>query len=199
MSKRATRWKAEVYDSDDVVRWEVLVHDFPDATVQAALRAAGLKIRRATTPKTSGPVPLTYSELDPTNSITAAREHAARHDTKIGAVLMLLLDADGKWVARAEVRHAGGDQGDKRVRELRARNWPISIAQLAPGQPWHVKLELPRHLALAPEPDPEDQPSLFVTQPECYMPGCPLPVHDDSGMCEPHSTRESRRRAERYG
>ena len=64
---------------------------------------------------------LIYSAYDPENSIKAAREYATRRKTHVGNTLMLLLDHAGEWVARDDVRRAGGDSGDRRVRELRTR------------------------------------------------------------------------------
>jgi hypothetical protein len=158
MTKRATRWKAEVvHGSTDEVQWEVLVHDFPEPALRTALGTLGFKIRRANTPKLSGPLPYVYSELDPKASITAAREHAVRRETQMGNALMLLLDRANEWVPRADVRKVAGDSGDRRVRELRDRNWPIAIAQLNEGEPWHVKMELPRHFD---DREPWDEPKL---------------------------------------
>jgi hypothetical protein len=140
--KRATRWKAEVVDGEGHVVWEVLAHDWPEQKMQAALAFAGLKVRRASTPQKEATT-LLYSELDPENSIKAAREHAARNETLTGNTLMFLLDHDAEWVDRDVVRRIGGDSGDRRVRELRQRNWPIEMEQLGEARAWHVRLVLP--------------------------------------------------------
>lgn len=141
--KRATRWKGEVVDPDGEVMWEVLVHDLPDPALRSALIVAGYRVRRATPPKTTGPLPLNFSEHDPEASIEAAREHTARRESQLGNALMLLIDQAGKWVPRSAIRRVAGDQGDRRVRELRARNWPIETKQLNDGEAWHVRLVIP--------------------------------------------------------
>lgn len=152
--KRATRWKAEVVDGDGNVLWEVLAHDWPILAAQAALAQAGLKVRRASTPR-KDPSSLVYSDLDPENSIKAAREHAERHETQVGNVLLFLLDHAGEWIARDVVRRVGGDSGDRRVRELRQRNWPIEMEQLGEARAWHVRLVLPARV------DGDGQTGLF--------------------------------------
>ena len=139
--KRATRWKAEVVNGNGVA-WEVLVHDFPDAALRSALDRAGFKVRRASAPRDDDELPMVYSELDPVTSIEAAREHAGRRETQIGNVLLHLLDHRGEWVTRETIRAVGGDSGDRRVRELRDRNWPIDISQRIEGAAWHVRLAL---------------------------------------------------------
>lgn len=143
MTKRATRFKVEVVDRNGVVLWEVLAHDMPVGKLTNVLSAYDYKIRRVRTPTVGGTLPLTYSELDPENSIIAAREYASRRDTHVGNALLLLLDRAPDWVPREQVRKAGGDSGDRRVRELRQRGWPIEIKQLSPGDAWHVRLALP--------------------------------------------------------
>lgn len=142
--KRPTRWKAEVIDRDGHVLWEILVNYLPDPTLRADLHRLGYRIRRANVPKIGGPLPMVYSELDPAASVAAAREHADRRETQLGNALLLLLDADGGWVPRAAIRRVAGDSGDRRVRELRERNWPVEIRQLVDGDPWSVRLILPR-------------------------------------------------------
>ena len=154
--KRPTRYKAEVLDREGVVRWEVLVHDLPDQTLTTALRSIGYRVQRAVEPRIAGPLPLTYSERDPANSVRAAREYASRHDRKISNVLVLLIDRSGEWVSKDEICKVGGDQGDKRARELRQRNWPIEVRQLRAEQSWHYRLNL--HLP-PPEPPPWRPPS----------------------------------------
>ena len=164
MSKRPTRWKAEVVDvTTGEVAWEVLVHDFPEASLRAALGTMKFAIRRANAPKLSGSLGLVYSELDPRSSIDAAREHAARRETQMGNALMLLLDRAGDWVPRSDIRKVAGDSGDRRVRELRDRNWPIEIRQLAEGEPWHVRIVLPSHVD---DREPWHEPKLFPDPPE---------------------------------
>lgn len=140
--KRATRWKAEVVDEDDNVLWEVLAHDMPAEMFRSVLFDLDVRIRRVSTPRPGTKV-YDYSVHDPVNSIKAAREHAARRETQLGNVLMLLLDRDGGWVSRDEIRRAGGEEGPRRVRELRKLNWPVETKQLARGAAWHVRLNLP--------------------------------------------------------
>lgn len=142
--KLASRFKAEITDEDGNVLWEVLAHDLPGMKLRLALTRSGMKVRRASAPS-NGPVGPDYSESDPEESIEAAYEHYDRSDSQRDRVLMLLL-AYAKdpepWVSRKDIRRVGGDSGDKRVRELRALNWPVEILQLAPHQPWHVRLNL---------------------------------------------------------
>jgi hypothetical protein len=142
--KPASRFKGEIVDREGNVIWEVLAHEYPGLRVQLALRKAGLKFCRASTPR-SGPLPMNYSEDDPEESIEAAYEHYDRRDTQTAKVLMLLLayakDPD-PWVSRKDIRRVGGDSGDRRVRDLRAMNWPVEISQLKPGEAWHVRLNL---------------------------------------------------------
>lgn len=142
MTKRATRWQAEVIDHDGNVLWEILAHDWPEDRLRETLADAGLRVRRASVPK-SGSTKYVYSIYDPASSIEAAHEHHDRRKTQLSSVLVLLLDQAGRWVPRDEVRAWGGDSGDRRIRELRARNWPIVTKQLVGGQAWCVKLDLP--------------------------------------------------------
>lgn len=178
MPKRPTRWKAEIVDHDDAVLWEVLVHDFPEPILRSDLSRLGYRIRRATSPKLSAPLGFVYSELDPKASIIAAREHHVRRETQMSNALMLLLDRAPNWVPRSEVRRVAGDSGDRRVRELRERNWPIEIRQLDPGDAWHVRINIP-----------------IATTTACVIPECPLPEYMN-GLCEPHHVRETQRIAE---
>ena len=141
-TKRPTRFKAEVVNGNDDDVWEVLVHDFPSTNIRSAFARAGLTIRRASVPR-NGPLSLNYSDLDPAASVEAAREHAARRETQLGNALMLLIDRAGEWVSREDIRRAAGDSGDRRVRELRDRNWPVEISQRVEGAAWHVRLVLP--------------------------------------------------------
>lgn len=145
MKKRATRYRAEIVDGEGSVLWEVLVRDPPKPKLANVLRSYGYQVRRTEQPEpeASGTLPLMYSELDPVNSIIAAREAAARRETHIANVLMLLIDRSPEWVPYEAISKVGGKEGDKRARELRARGWPIDIRQLAPRQPWHYRLLLP--------------------------------------------------------
>jgi hypothetical protein len=131
---------------------------------------------------------MTYSELDPAESIAAAREHAARRETQLGHALLLLLARAGTWVDRDDIRAVAGDSGDRRVRELRDRNWPIEIKQLTPERAWSVRLNLPAPAAVTSWHEPE----LFPVPAVCAVDGCPLPV-DDDGLCTPHLHRETKR------
>lgn len=143
-NKPASRFKAEIVDEDGNVLWEVLAHDLPGMRFKLALVRDGLKVRRASTPS-NGLVGPDYSELDPEESIEAAYEHFDRSDSQRNKVLMLLLayaKDPNPWVSRKDIRRVGGDSGDKRVRELRALNWPTEISQLVPGQAWYVRLNL---------------------------------------------------------
>ena len=146
MPKLPTRFKAEVLDRHDRVAWEVLVHDLPSAALRSALFSAGYRVQRATYPDQSPDLPMTFSAADPVNSVLAALEHHDRRPTQLSSVLRLLIDRSPEWIGRGEVRKAGGDQGDRRVRELRQRNWPIETRQLDSREAWHVRLVLPeRH------------------------------------------------------
>lgn len=157
--KRATRWLAEVVDEHGKVMWEVLAHDLPEPALESALAALGFRVRR-TSADPSRPLTLVYSRLDPANSVKAAREHAARRETFVGNALVLLLDADGAWVSRDEIRRVAGDQGDRRVRDLRDdRKWPIEIKQLTPRGAWHFRLVLDGpDEPTEPEPGPPTGP-----------------------------------------
>lgn len=142
MTKRPTRYKTEVVDTEGNVAWEVLTHDAPVPALRVALHQQGFTVRRASQPKVSGPLPLTYSTLDPAESVRAAVEHAVRHETQVGNALLLLIHRMPDWVSRNEIRKVAGDSGDRRVRELRQRNWPIEIEQLRAGDAWHVRLNI---------------------------------------------------------
>lgn len=144
MSKRATRFKAEVLDSDDNVVWEVLVHDWPSANLAALFRLNGFKVRQPVKPPAApkDPFPV-YSSLDPANSIKAFEEFAARRATKTVAMLEFMLKLPGVWIEREVVRNVAGDSGDRRYRELRQYGWPVEIQQQRDGKPWAVRLNLP--------------------------------------------------------
>lgn len=151
--KRATRYRVEVVDKQGVVLWEVLVHNMPDQRLTNVLRSFGYIVRPVNPRNQVGPLPLTYSDLDPETSIRAAREYASRRDTHLGNALVLLIDHAPYWVSRDQVRKVAGDQGDRRVRELRQRGWPVEIRQLHPGEAWHVRMLLPGTEHNLPEPD----------------------------------------------
>jgi hypothetical protein len=142
--KRATRYKAEVVDVNGVVAWEILVHDLPTRALTLALQQCGFIVRKSSSSKTDFPPALVFSDLDPRNSVLAAREFSGRQKTKTTAALELLLARRGQWVSEEEVRRAAGSSGDRRVRELRGPGgWPIEKRQLAPGEAWHWRLNLP--------------------------------------------------------
>lgn len=155
MSKRATRFKAEVQDSNGDVVWEVLVHDWPSAKLASLLRLNGFAVRQPDKPtaEPKHPFPV-YSALDPANSITAFHEFAARRTTKNVRMLDYLLKIPGVWVEREIVREIAGDSGDRRYRELRQYGWPIEIMQQKDGRPWAVRLNVPWPLS---EPDDTDE------------------------------------------
>jgi hypothetical protein len=144
VTKRATRFKAEVYDSNGNVVWEVLVHDWPSPNLAALFRLNGFAVRQPSKPPAQprDPFPV-YSLLDPANSIRAFEEFAARRVTKTVAMLEYLLKIPGVWVERNVIRQVAGDSGDRRVRELRQYGWPIEIQQQADGKPWAVRLNIP--------------------------------------------------------
>jgi hypothetical protein len=144
MSKRATRFKAEVLDSDDNVVWEVLVHDWPSPKLAALFRLHGFKARQPVKPSTEpkDPFPV-FSPLDPANSIRAFEEFAARRDTKTVRMLEYMLKIPGVWIEREVVRQVAGDSGDRRYRELRQNGWPVEIQQQRGGLPWAVRLNVP--------------------------------------------------------
>lgn len=48
-------------------------------------------------------------------------------NTAKGRVLALLRDNQGRWVPKDDLRSVGGDNGDRRLRELRAEGWPIQM------------------------------------------------------------------------
>lgn len=141
-SKRATRYKLEFADTvTGAVLWDALVTEQPHVEILTALRARGIKVRRPVVKGDANDL-LVFSRLDPDASIVAAREAHARRATKRSAVLMRLLQADGGWVTRTDVRDVGGDSGDRRVRELRQVGWPIEIAQQREGQAWACRLRI---------------------------------------------------------
>lgn len=142
--KRATRFKAEVLDSDGNVVWEVLVHDWPSQNLAALFRLNGFRVRQPDKPPASPREPFpVYSSLDPQTSIRAFEEFAARRHTKTVAILEMMLKIPGVWIERNVVRQVAGDSGDRRVRELRQYGWPVEIQQQAEGLPWAVRLKLP--------------------------------------------------------
>lgn len=144
MSKRATRFKAEVYDPDGNVVWEVLVHDWPSPNLANLFRLNGFAVRQSVKPSAApkDPFPV-YSTLDPSNSIKAFEEFAARRATKNVKMLNYMLKIPGVWIERQVVREVAGDSGDRRYRELRQYGWPVEIQQQKDGKPWAVRLNLP--------------------------------------------------------
>jgi hypothetical protein len=141
--KAATRAKYEVRDGDGVTHWEILATVFPDLPLRHALATVGYTVHKVSKPKRGLPSLPVYSELDPANSILAAREADARRSTNDTRVLVYMIAHTGEWIDRETIRKVGGDQGDRRARSLRDVNWPIETRQLNPGEAWHVRLNLP--------------------------------------------------------
>ena len=144
VAKRPTRFKIELVDHRGVVIWDALVTEFPPPGIRAMLADQGVTARRpARTTGSTAAQNLIYSELDPESSIRAAQEFAARRETKLGEVIMLLLARRNRWVDRDAIREVGGDSGDRRVRELRSVGWPIEINQTKAGAAWSCRLVVP--------------------------------------------------------
>ena len=123
---RTTR-KVEIVDANGVVFWAVNATGLPRSggAVDSALRAAGLRAVVANAPVGPSRFAINYSDLDPTASIDAAREHHDKRATQVSSLLMLLLSRPGHWFTREDVRKVAGDSGDRRFREIRDANWPV--------------------------------------------------------------------------
>ena len=137
-----TRRKYEISRRGLVV-WSVLASKAPSARLRSILDDAGYTVSAPLPyddPNYNGPH---YRNSDPANSIIAALEASKRMSTARLKVLVHLLANNGRWVSRNEIREAGGDSGDRRVRELRDEgNWPIETEQIHEGEPWYVRLNL---------------------------------------------------------
>lgn len=125
-----SRYKIDIVSQvDGRVVFDALVTEMPPREVLNALSNAALTVRRANQPGHVGDAPL-YRADDPARSISAALDFAARRDTAIGRVLALLIRESPRWVSREAIRHAGGDSGDRRVREIRSAGWPVESKRL---------------------------------------------------------------------
>ena len=136
-----SRYKIDIVSQvDGRVVFDALVTEMPPREVLNALSNAALTVRRTNEPGHAGDAPL-YRADDPARSIHAALDFAARRDTAIGRVLALLIRESPRWVSRDEIRRAGGDSGDRRVREIRSAGWPVESKRLD-GQMDSVRLPL---------------------------------------------------------
>jgi len=146
-----TRVNYNIVNSRGTVVWTIGATSLPKSTrFQRMLIDNGYSIERPTGKKVIYKGPM-FSHSDPESSVRAAIEAADRVDNMRNRLLLHFIRYNGKWQTRDRVRLIGGDQGDRRARELRDEgDWPIEIKQFHDGEPWRYRLNLdPASMAAA--------------------------------------------------